>query len=236
MSQTDFPAVDVPVPQQNTLAIVGLVVSVVGLFGSAGILCPIGVIISLIALGKPYGRKWAIGGIVVGLLGTCMGVAVIAIAGAAIMAAVAVAGAGIGVFALVAIQGENIEVSADMLKIADKVVIYEDENSSLPADLDALDIDMPTLTDPWGNPYRYILTERKPGFEITSWGADGQPATDATDDDIRLSKLDMAWEKAFDDVEHIKAQIKTWAERMERLERAGVVKTEYEIVPKPDAP
>ena len=29
MSQTDFPAVGVPVPQQNTLAIVGLVVSVV---------------------------------------------------------------------------------------------------------------------------------------------------------------------------------------------------------------
>jgi len=233
MSQTDFPAVDVPVPQQNTLAIVGLVVSVLGLLGSGGILCPIGLIISLIALGKPYGRGWAIGGIVVGLLGTCMGIAVIFIAGAFIMIAIAAAGVGVGVIALVATQGENIEVSADMLKIADKVVIYEDENSSLPADLDALDIDMPTLTDPWGNPYRYILTERKPGFEITSWGADGQPETD---DDIRLSKLNMAWEKAFDDVEHIKAQIKTWAERMDRLERAGVVKTEYEIVPKPDSP
>ncbi len=233
MSQTDFPAIDVPVPQQNTLAIVGLVVSVLGLLGSGGLLCPIGLIISLIALGKPYGRKWAIGGIVVGLLGTCMGVIALFILGAAIMAVIAVLGAGIGMFALVATQGENIEVSADMLKIADKVVIYEDENSSLPADLDALDIDMPTLTDPWGNPYRYILTEAKPGFEITSWGADGQPATD---DDIRLSKLDMAWERAFDDVEHIKAQIKTWADRMERLERAGVVETEYEIVPKPDAP
>ena len=233
MSQTDFPAVDVPVPQQNTLAIVGLVVSVLGLLGSGGLLCPIGLIISLIALGKPYGRGWAIGGVVVGLLGTCMGVAVIFIAGAAIVVAITIVVAGVGLFALAATQGENIEVSADMLSIADKVVIYEAENSSLPADLDALDIDMPTLTDPWGNPYRYILTERKPGFEITSWGADGQPATD---DDIRLSKLDMAWEKAFDDVEHIKAQINTWRERMDRLERAGVVKTEYEIVPKPDAP
>ena len=46
----------------------------------------------------------------------------------------------------------------------------------------------------------------------------------------------MAWERAFDDMENIWTQIKTWRERMDRLERAGVVKTEYEIVPKPDAP
>lgn len=232
MSQTDFPAVGEPVPQQNTLAIVGLVVSVVGIFG-AGILCPIGVIISLIALGKPYGRNWAIGGIVVGLLGTCMGVVVLAIAGAAIMTAVAIAGAGLGVFALVATQGENIQVSADMLKIADKVVIYEDKNNSLPADLDELDIDMPTLTDPWGNPYRYALAENKPGFEITCWGADGLPETS---DDIKLTELNMAWERAFDDIDHITNQIKNWAERMDRLERAGVVETEYKIAPKPDSP
>lgn len=233
MSQTDFPAVNVPVPQQNTLAIVGLVVSVVGLVGSGGILCPIGLIISLIALGKPYGRGWAIGGIVVGLLGTCMGVAVIALAGATIMVAITIAVAGVGLFALAATQGENIEVSADMLSIADGAVIYKDDNGSLPADLDALDLDTPTLTDPWGNPYRYILIEREPGFEITSTGADGQPATS---DDVRLSELDMAWERAFDNMENIWTQITKWSERMKRLKRAGVVKSDYKIMDKPDAP
>ncbi|MCH8822571.1 MAG: type II secretion system protein GspG [Planctomycetes bacterium] len=233
MSQTDFPAVDVPVPQQNTLAIVGLVVSVLGLLGSGGILCPIGLIISLIALGKPYGRGWAIGGVVVGLLGTCFGVVAIVFLGAAVMAAIAVVGAGLGVFALVATQGENIQISADMLSIADSVVIYEDKNGSLPEDLDALDIDKPTLMDPWGRPYRYILTERKPGFEITSWGADGQPATD---DDVRVTELDMAWDRAFENMENFEAQITKWIERMKRLKRAGVVKSDYKITEKPDAP
>lgn len=233
MSQTDFPAVGVPVPQQNTLAIVGLVVSVLGLLGSGGILCPIGLIISLIALGKPYGRGWAIGGIVVGLLGTCLGVVAIFILGATIMMAIAMVGAGIGMFALVATQGENIEISADMLSIADSVVIYEDKNGSLPADLDVLDLDTPTLTDPWGRPYRFILTESGPGFEITSWGADGQPATD---DDIRVTQLEMAWDRAFENLDDFGEKIKKWAERMERLKQAGVVKSDYKITDKPDAP
>ena len=230
MSQTDFPAVGVPVAPQNTLAIVGLVVSVVGLVGSGGILCPIGLIISLIALGKPYGRGWAIGGIVVGLLGTCLGVVAIFILGATIMAAIAMIGAGVGVFALVATQGEKIEISADMLSIADSVVISELANGALPADLESLNIDMPTLTDPWGNPYRYILTEHGPGFEITSMGADGQPATD---DDVKLSELDMAWEHAFDDMEAIGEKIQKWAERMERLRKAGVIDSDIKITTSP---
>lgn len=233
MSQTDFPAVGVPVPQQNTLAVVGLVVSVLGLLGSGGILCPIGLIISLVALGKPYGRGLAIGGVIVGLLGTCLGVVAIVFLSAAIMFVITLFIAGVGMFALVATQGENIQISADMLSIADSVVIYEDKNGSLPADLDVLDLDTPTLTDPWGNPYRYILVEREPGFEITSWGADGQPATD---DDVRVTELNMAWDRAFENMESIEAQITKWIERMERLKRAGVVKSDYNIAVDPDTP
>ena len=142
------------------------------------------------------------------------------VAGAFIAMAIAVIGTGLGVFALVLTQGEQLEISADMIDIAYVVVVYEDDNGSLPTDLDALDLDTPTLTDPWGNAYLYTLTEDEPGFEVTSLGADGQPATD---DDIRLSKLGKAWERAVEDIDDIKDKLQQWARKMDRLERAGVI-------------
>ena len=55
----------------NTLGLAGFITSVVGiLFG--GLLCPVGLILSLVALGRPP-RGFAVAGAVIGLLGSCGG-------------------------------------------------------------------------------------------------------------------------------------------------------------------
>ena len=219
MSQPDYPDIGVPAPQTNGLAVAGFICSVAGLL-TGGLLCPVGLILSLVGLGRPSGRGWAIAGIAIGLLGTCLGVVAVFVAAAFITATIAVIGTGLGVFALVLTQSVQLEISADMIDIAYAAVVYEDDNGSLPTDLDVLELDTPTLTDPWGNAYRYILTEHEPRFEVTSWGADGQAASD---DDIRLSTLGKAWERSLEDVDHIKDQLQQWVRKMDRLKQAGVI-------------
>ena len=219
MSEPDYPVIGMPASQTNGLAVAGFICSVAGLL-TGGLLCPVGLILSLVALGRPSGRGWAIAGIAIGLLGTCLGVVAIFVAGAFIAMAIAVIGTGLGVFALVLTQSVQLEISADMIDIAYAAVVYEDDNGSLPTDLNALELDTPTLTDPWGNAYRYILTEHEPRFEVTSWGADGQPATN---DDIRLSTLGKAWERSLEDVDDIKDQLQQWVHKMDRLQQAGVI-------------
>jgi len=219
MSQPDYPVIGAPVPQTNGLAVAGFICSVAGLL-TGGLLCPVGLILSLVGLGRPSGRGWAIAGIAIGLLGTCLGVVAVFVAATFIAAAIAVIGTGFGVLALVLTQSEQLEISADMIDIAYSAVVYQDDNGSLPTDLDELELKTPTLTDPWGNAYRYILTEHEPGFDVTSWGADGQPATD---DDVRLSTLGKAWERAVEDIDDIKDQLQQWARKMDRLKQAGVI-------------
>ena len=41
--------------------------------------------------------------------------------------------------------------------------------------------------DPWGNPYQYLSTDR--GFELFSYGADGQEGGEGTSEDIRFEDV-----------------------------------------------
>ena len=41
--------------------------------------------------------------------------------------------------------------------------------------------------DPWGNPYQYLSTDR--GFELLSYGADGQEGGEGTSADIRFEDV-----------------------------------------------
>ncbi|MCH2097297.1 MAG: type II secretion system major pseudopilin GspG [Pseudomonadales bacterium] len=41
--------------------------------------------------------------------------------------------------------------------------------------------------DPWGNPYQYLSTDR--GFELFSYGADGQEGGEGTSADIRFEDV-----------------------------------------------
>ena len=152
-------------------------------------------------------------GTIIGLLGTALW--------AVVTIAVVLGGLAVGVAALVAvsigfymINPELIEFTRDMGDVCLAVIEYEDEKGALPADLAALGLSVPTLTDPWGRPYRFELVEDAEfGYEMSSSGADG---TFGTDDDLALSRLDRAWEHAFESFGH---KMEELGGRMERMNR-----------------
>lgn len=196
MSQQAYNPMAAPREETNGLGIAGFVCSLIGLVFTGGLLCPVGLILSLVALGRRP-RGFAIAGVIVGLLGTCgIGIFVImaiAVGAAAVVATVAGL-AGVMLF----FEQEKVEITTDMAWIAIAAESYEEENGVLPADLDLLDLEPSILTDPWGSPYRYLLVELDPGFDLISAGRDGQFETE---DDVALSRLDEAWGTAINDLD-----------------------------------
>ncbi|MCL4211241.1 MAG: type II secretion system protein GspG [Phycisphaeraceae bacterium] len=173
-------------PPSNGLGVAAFVCSLIGLF-TGGLLSPIGLILGLVALGRPP-RGLAIAGVVLGFLGTCGGLILFLIFGAALLAIL-----GIGVLAFTLANAEKVEVSADMAQIAAQVLDYREKNDGvLPATLTILHgLRADALVDPWGRTYRYILDdELDMGFDVISDGEDGRPETL---DDIRLSRLGEVW-------------------------------------------
>jgi hypothetical protein len=216
MSQqsTSYPPYDAYAarPQGNTLGIAGFICSLLGLLTGGHLLSPIGLILSIVGLAyRP--RGWAIAGLILGLLGTC-GWLIVAIVVIVAGLGVLLAMAGIFVFS----QAERFEITTDMAKIAMLAEDYKKENRDIPpADLSVLNLQVSTLTDPWGNRYRYELTEKEPGFEIVSDGQDGKAGTA---DDIHLSKLDKYWEGAGKDFEK---QLKEFDERSKDGRRMKII-------------
>lgn len=164
--------------ETNVLGIAGFVVSLVGLC-SAGILSPIGLIMSLVALGKrPKG--FAIAGVVLGALGSCgiilgliMLPLVLIAAGLALAAAGAVGIAG----ALSGVGGPEIEAQFDAAFLTMNVEQYYNDNGSYPMTLaegtQKLDASSKLRTDHWGNPYLYMVAPDRTKFWIFSAGPDG---------------------------------------------------------------
>ena len=173
-------------PQTNGLAIAGFVCSLVGLF--TGILSPIGLVLSLVALGKPGGRGFAIAGVVLGLIGSCGMILALILIPAVILGAL-----GIAAVAIALAEPAKVELTTDMANIAIAAKFYEKEQGVLPADLAVLTLRPELLNDPWGQPYEYHFIDDDPGFDIISRGQDG---ITGTDDDIHLSKLGETWEGA----------------------------------------
>ena len=204
------PYVMVPVRESNGLGVVGFLIALVGLVIPTGIVALLGLMISLVALGRAP-RAFAGLGVITGLLGTVIWLvlAIVAIFGMLIAGAVAVV---FGAGAFILTQPEIIEVTSDMLNTTMVVVEYEKEHDELPADIAALGLGVSTQTDPWGNAYQYKLVDAEPGFDIVSSGSDGEFDTD---DDMALSRLDEVWENAF---QNFGSEIKDLCERLERLE------------------
>ena len=167
----------------------GFVLSLLGILGTGGLLCPIGLVVSLVAIGRGGpGRGFAIAGIVLGAVGSCGGILAFVLAGGLILAAL-----GLTAAAIVLAEPELVDLTTDMIALAARISDYQSENRYLPASLSDLGTDTPLLTDPWGNPYEYRLTTDKRGFDLVSLGEDGKPGTD---DDILLSRLGESWAKA----------------------------------------
>jgi hypothetical protein len=190
MNQYSPQYVMVPVAERNTLGLVGFIISLVGLVLTGGILCPIGLILSLVAIGRQP-RGFAIAGVILGFLGTCGGVLAVLVFGAVILAALGIGAA--AMFVAMA-EPERMEITIDMAQIAERIEQERHRGDYLPASLTALNLPSETLVDPWGNNYEYTLTEEKPGYDIISYGPDGQIASL---DDIHLTKLDEYWENYF---------------------------------------
>ena len=173
--------------ESNGLGIAGFVVSLVGLL-SCGLLSPIGLIMSLVALGRePKGL--AIAGVVLGAVGSCgiiSGVIFFPVAIAAILAAV-----GLGA-AAAALGGPQIEAKVDMATLTAMVGHYSAEHGGqLPATLAeatrSLGSDSPFLKDRWNHEYVYSLAPDGKSFVLFSMGEDGVAGTA---DDIYLDEKD----------------------------------------------
>ncbi len=177
MPQSELDNAGVPAQQTNGMAIAGFVCSLVGMVSGGHLLSPIGLILSLVALKREGGRGWAIAGIIIGGLGICGWLIAFLVFGVAMLAAL---GIGAAAVAFAMSEPEKIELTADVGVMTAAIEAHRDVTGALPADLDALDLGAPFITDPWGNPYRYILVPERAGYEIMTNGPDGAP--DTTDD------------------------------------------------------
>ncbi len=199
----------VPVRESNGLGVAGFFIALIGLVIPTGIVALLGLLISLVALGKAP-RGFAGMGVVVGLFGTVVWMALTGafILGAAAIGMVALI-VGAGLFILT--QPELIEVTSDMINTSLVLVEYQEDQGKLPANLAVLGLGISTSTDPWGNAYRYSLVEDEPGFDLISNGGDGIPETD---DDISLSRIDVVLEDAADSFED---KVNKLFERLDRI-------------------
>ena len=204
------PYIMVPIRERNGLGVVGFLIALVGLFIPTGIVALLGLLISLVALGRAP-RAFAGLGVIIGLFGTVIWLALMVLAVFGVLAAGAVAVVfAAGAFILT--QPEIIEVTSDMLNTTIVVAEYEKENDELPEDVSALGLGVSTQTDPWGNAYQYRLVDVEPGFDIVSSGGDGEFGTD---DDMALSRLDEVWGNAF---ENFGSKMEELCEKLEGLE------------------
>lgn len=189
MSRYEYYPVDAA-PKTNTLGVAGFICSLVGLFTGGHVLSPVGLVLSLIALGRQP-RGFAIAGLILGLVGTCGWLVVFIAIGGLVLAFIALA-LGIGLFALN--DPEKAEITLEMGSIAAAVEKERDDTGYLPAAITSLGLDQGALEDPWGNPYIYTFLADEPGYDIVSHGKDG---TAGTSDDIKLSTLGDMWKNYF---------------------------------------
>lgn len=210
---SDTQSLAIPIRETNGLGVVGFVVSLLGLGVPTGVVSLLGLLISLVALSRAP-RGFASAGVFFGLLGAAFWLIFLVLALAVGMLA-ALVGAVVfaGVFMLT--QPEVIEVTTDMANLALGIQYYEQQEQAMPEDLDDLGLGVATLTDPWGNRYRYVLASTGPGFDVWSSGQDGEFETD---DDLALSRLPEIWEHAFATFE---IKTKEFCEKLQTLQDEG---------------
>ncbi len=160
--------------ESNGLGVAGFIVSIVGLC-VGGLLSPVGLVLSLIALGKQP-RGFAIAGVVIGAIGSC-GIIIAIIALPIALALVIGIAAAVG---LTAVAGPQAEAYVEMFVLTTNIEERaRDSTGVLPATLDeaASKLNESQVTDPWGHKYVYELTQEGKAFRLFSMGPDGVAAT-----------------------------------------------------------
>lgn len=156
--------------QSNGLGIAGFIVSLIGVIGSCGLLCPIGLVMSIIAL-KREPKGFAIAGLILGIIGSLWVIVAAILVGlfgfAFVLAAI---GAGAAMPTLMA--------NAEMARLTPMVEQYRVDNGSLPTALSQLPgVTIDQYTDEWGNAYLIVPDTSTDGFSLVSMGPDGAPST-----------------------------------------------------------
>lgn len=163
-------------PSSNGFAVAGFILALSGLFCCGAVLCPIGVVFSLIGLRKQP-RGLAIAGLVIGALGTIWGIVQLVVFGVA--GIVSCGGIVCGGIAPHVVTGARIEM------LAREVRDFQRDNARLPASFDELPhVRKSELKDGW-NHLMHLMVEDDGTFTIVSDGPDGQSETG---DDIRKTR------------------------------------------------
>jgi len=158
----------------NGMGLAGFIISLVG-WVSCGLLCPIGLVMSLIGL-RRRPRGFAVAGVVLGALGSIWGVVAVFFGGLAML--ISCGGALCGGIAPHAVT--NVRMNT----MARDVERFERNNGRMPADLaEAIGHrrGRHDTLDGWGRPL-HLFFEQDGSFTIGSDGPDGQPDTA---DDVR---------------------------------------------------
>lgn len=154
----------------NSMGLAGFIVSLVG-WVSCGLLCPIGLLLSLIGLRKDP-RGFAVAGVILGALGTVWAVVAVFFGGIALL--IGCGGAVCGGIAPQVVTHVRINM------LAEDVEKFERVNSRMPDSLDeaaAARKHGPRDTkDAWGRPLR-LHVEPDGTFTISSDGPDRTPDT-----------------------------------------------------------
>ncbi len=164
----------------NGLGIAGFVCSVIGLC-TGGLLSPVGLILSLIALNRPP-RGLAIAGVVIGALGSCGIIAAAVFVPVLIAVALAALGLTAAAVGIAALAGPDVEAQVEMAILAFNVENYKKQHSgALPNSLldaaQSVDPNSGLFKDPWGHEYIFEPSEDGHTYRIFSAGLDGIPGT-----------------------------------------------------------
>lgn len=172
---TYAPAIDGQAQRPNTLGLAGFIVSLSGFVLTAGILCPLGLIFSLIALRRPP-RGFAIAGAVLGLVGSCGGCLV------TLIFLPLLAAAGVAAFALALGGGlPAIETLEHLTQIDQAITRHVEANGTLPTSLGVLGLPAESLVDGWGTPIQYQSSSQGASLCWTLQSAGPDRVFDASD-------------------------------------------------------
>lgn len=149
-------------PATNVMGVVGFIL--------AFCVSPIGLLVSLAALAKPP-RGLAIGGVIVGLIGSVVWGLLIA-----------------GGYYMWPLFLKGGELVMDTQAVQSAVASYQSaHNNELPPDLATAGVPSSAQTDPWGNPYVFAPSPDNKSWTLTTTGYDGQLGT--FDDGVFTSSM-----------------------------------------------
>jgi len=151
--------------RSNTLGLAGFITSLVGFALTGGLLCPVGLILSLIAL-RRQPRGFAIAGVVLGVMGSCGGCIIALFVLPAIAIAIAGGATMLTAAAFMLVGGTPaMETFDHMFQIKREIGVYAKQHGAPPASLSDLNLPKDILDDGWGTPLQYQMSGSAPAWK-----------------------------------------------------------------------